>query len=59
MYEFGHVLGIPIASAGVDHPSHRIHAPNENILVEDLVLGAKHIALIMKNFGLQKNKKWK
>jgi len=53
MYEFGDILGIPICSAGVDHPNHKIHAPNENITVEDLILGAKHIALIMKKFGDQ------
>ena len=51
MYEFGGILGLPIASAGVDHPSHNMHAPNENITVEDLILGAKHIALIMKRFS--------
>ncbi len=52
MYEFGGILGLPIVSAGVDHPTHNMHAPNENITVEDLILGAKHIALIMKKFGL-------
>jgi len=51
MYEFGSILGIPICSAGIDHPTHKIHAPNENITIEDLTLGAKHIALIMKEFG--------
>ena len=51
MYDFGVTLGIPIATAGVDHPSHRIHAPNENITVEDFLLGAKHLALIIERFG--------
>ena len=51
MYEFGSILGIPVCSAGIDHPTHKIHAPNENITIEDLTLGAKHIALIMKKFG--------
>ncbi|MBL07224.1 MAG: peptidase M20 [Chloroflexi bacterium] len=48
MYEFGGMLGLPVVSAGIDHPTHKIHAPNENITVEDLILGSKHIALIMK-----------
>ena len=51
MYDFGSTLGIPVASAGIDHPSHQIHAPNENIRVEDFVLGARHIALIMQRFA--------
>lgn len=53
MYDIGEVLGLPIATSGVDHPSHRIHAPNENITVEDLLLGAKHAALILEHFGRQ------
>ena len=51
MYEFADVLGMPIATSGVDHPSHRIHAPNENITLEDFLLGAKHAALIMERLG--------
>lgn len=51
MYDFGVTLGMPIATSGVDHPSHKIHAPNENITVEDFLLGAKHAALIMERFG--------
>ncbi len=51
MYDFGHVLGIPITSAGIDHPTHKIHAPNENITIEDFILGAKNIARIMQRFA--------
>ena len=51
MFDFGGTLGIPVASAGIDHPSHQIHAPNENIRIEDFVLGANHIALIMQRFS--------
>ena len=51
MYDFGGVLGIPITSAGIDHPSHKIHAPNENITVEDFVLGAQNIARLMQRFA--------
>ena len=51
MYEFGGLLDMPICSAGVDHPTHNAHAPNENITIDDLSLGAKHIALIMKRFA--------
>ena len=51
MYEFAEILGMPIATSGVDHPSHKIHAPNENITEEDFLYGAKHAALIMQRFG--------
>ena len=51
MYEFGGMLNLPVVSAGIDHPTHKIHAPNENITVEDLILGSKHIALIMKKLS--------
>ena len=50
-YDFGVTLGIPISTSGIDHPSHKIHAPNENISIEDFLLGAKHAALIMERFG--------
>lgn len=53
MYDFGATLGIPVASAGIDHPSHKIHAPNENIRVADFVKGAQHIALIMQRFSAE------
>ena len=53
MYDFGITVGMPIATAGVDHPSHKIHAPNENITVEDFLLGAKHLALIIERFGAE------
>lgn len=51
MYDFGSVLGIPVTSAGIDHPTHKIHAPNENITVEDFVLGAQNIARLMQRFA--------
>jgi acetylornithine deacetylase/succinyl-diaminopimelate desuccinylase-like protein len=51
MYDFGHTLGMPIATSGIDHPSHKIHAPNENISVEDFLLGAKQAALIIERFA--------
>ena len=53
MYDFGATLGIPVASAGIDHPSHKIHAPNENIRVDDFLKGARHIALVMQRFSAE------
>jgi len=51
MYEFGVLLGMPIATAGVGHPSHNVHSPNENVSTEDFLLGAKHVALTMERFA--------
>ena len=51
MFDFGDTLGMPIATSGIDHPSHKIHAPNENITIEDFTLGAKHAALIIERFA--------
>ena len=51
MFDFGDTLGMPIATSGIDHPSHKIHAPNENITIEDFLYGARHAALIIDRFA--------
>ena len=51
MYDFADVLGMPVATSGIDHPSHKIHAPNENISLDDFLMGAKHAALVMQRFA--------
>ncbi len=51
MHDFGHGIGMPIATSGVDHPAHNIHAPNENITIDDFLLGAKQAALIIQRFA--------
>ena len=53
MYDFGGTLGIPITSAGIDHPTHKIHAPNENITIQDFTLGAKNIANLIQRFAAE------
>ena len=50
-YDFGVTLESQSRRAGSITPSHKIHAPNENISIEDFLLGAKHAALIMERFG--------
>ena len=47
-------LGIPIVTAGVSHPGAQTHAPNENLRLDLYLLGAKHIARILKQFGSAK-----
>ena len=44
--------GIPaIGGAGVGHMGSRVHAPDENIRVEDFVLGIKHVAALLAEFA--------
>ena len=51
MYELCQRWGIPAVGAGVGWAGSRSHAPNENIRLEDLQQGIKHIALIMEEFS--------
>jgi acetylornithine deacetylase/succinyl-diaminopimelate desuccinylase-like protein len=44
--------GMPaVGGAGVGHGGSRTHAPNENIRVEDFVLGIKHVAVLLEHFA--------
>ena len=47
------VLGVPVASCGIDHPGNRIHAPNENIRRDYFRLGILHTAELLEQFGVQ------
>ncbi len=44
-------FGIDACTAGVGHGRSQAHAPNENIYVDDFILGIKHIAAIMDRFA--------
>lgn len=48
MYIFCQQLGIPSVSVGVGNFTSNNHAPNENIFVDDFILGIKHIAAIIR-----------
>lgn len=50
-YQLCDALGIDACTAGVGHGRSQAHAPNENIFVEDFILGIKHIAAIMDRFA--------
>jgi acetylornithine deacetylase/succinyl-diaminopimelate desuccinylase-like protein len=44
--------GIPaIGGAGVGHIGSRTHAPDENIRVDDFILGIKHVAALLAEFA--------
>lgn len=51
VHVFIDALGVPVATAGVGYPDSKVHAPNENIRVEDFVNGARHTARIVMEFA--------
>jgi acetylornithine deacetylase/succinyl-diaminopimelate desuccinylase-like protein len=51
MYELCQRWGLPAVGAGVGHSASRSHSPNENIRLEDLRQGIKHIALLMEEYS--------
>jgi len=51
LYPFIETLGLPVADCGIGHPDARIHAPDENIRIEDFLRGTKAIAALLGRFG--------
>lgn len=51
MYELCQRWGLPGVGAGVGWAGSRTHSPNENVRIEDLREGIKHIALIIDEFS--------
>jgi len=51
LYPFVGILGLPNADCGIGYPGARIHAPNENIRIEDFQRGTKAIAALIGRFG--------
>jgi acetylornithine deacetylase/succinyl-diaminopimelate desuccinylase-like protein len=47
MWNFRHMLELPIASSGSSYPNSGAHAPNEHIRIADFVSAVKHAATIM------------
>ncbi|MBW7883230.1 MAG: M20/M25/M40 family metallo-hydrolase [Caldilineaceae bacterium] len=52
-HAFVEALEVPVVTAGVGYPGSQIHAPNENIRVDDLIKGVRHTARIIARFGAQ------
>jgi acetylornithine deacetylase/succinyl-diaminopimelate desuccinylase-like protein len=50
-YQLCTQFGIDACTAGVGNAKSQAHAPNENIIVEDYILGIKHIVAIMDRFA--------
>ena len=50
-HPFIHDLKIPVATAGISYPKANIHAPNENIVIDNFVSGVRHTVRIMAEFS--------
>jgi acetylornithine deacetylase/succinyl-diaminopimelate desuccinylase-like protein len=50
-HAFIHSLGVPVATAGAGYPDSRVHAPNENLVIEHFVNGVRHTARIVAYFA--------
>lgn len=51
MYELCQRWGMPAVGAGIGWSGSRGHSPNENVRLEDLRQGIRHIALILEEFS--------
>jgi acetylornithine deacetylase/succinyl-diaminopimelate desuccinylase-like protein len=50
-HPFVKLLKVPVATAGIGHEDTRAHAPNENIIIDNLVAGIRHTTRIMSRLG--------
>jgi acetylornithine deacetylase/succinyl-diaminopimelate desuccinylase-like protein len=50
-HAFLRFLDVPIATIGVSYPGANIHAPNENLVIENFAGGVRHTARMLVRFG--------
>jgi acetylornithine deacetylase/succinyl-diaminopimelate desuccinylase-like protein len=50
-HPFIHDLKVPVATAGVGYPGSNVHAPNENMDIENFIAGVRHTIRIMERFS--------
>ena len=50
-HAFIHILGLPIATAGMGYADTRAHAPDENLRVDHYLKHAKHVVRILEAFA--------
>jgi acetylornithine deacetylase/succinyl-diaminopimelate desuccinylase-like protein len=48
---FVHDLNMPVATVGVGYPGAQVHAPNENLVIENFTTGVRHTAHVLEAFG--------
>lgn len=51
LYPFVEVLRLPVVSAGIGYPGAQVHAPNENITLQQFRDGIRHTAQILLRFA--------
>lgn len=51
LYPFVKTLGLPVADCGIGYPDARIHAPDENIRIEDFRRGTKAVVALLGELG--------
>jgi acetylornithine deacetylase/succinyl-diaminopimelate desuccinylase-like protein len=50
-HPFIHDLKVSVATAGISYPKANIHAPNENIVIDNFVSGVRHTVRILAEFS--------
>ncbi|HET7012202.1 MAG TPA: M20/M25/M40 family metallo-hydrolase [Anaerolineales bacterium] len=50
-HAFVHDLKVPVATVGVGYPGNQVHAPNENLVIENFVNGVRHTARVVAKFA--------
>jgi len=48
---FRDYLKVPVVSLGISYPGSLVHAPNENIRIDQFVLGTRHMARLVERFA--------
>ena len=51
MYPLCEALGVPAVSFGIAHAGSNLHGPDENVSLEDFILGIKHVAATLYEFA--------
>lgn len=51
IHPFVDILGLPVATIGVSYPGANVHAPNENLVIENFVNGVRHTARVIDRFS--------
>lgn len=51
IYPFLTELQVPVATLGVSYPGANVHAPNENVVIDNFVAGTRHAARVLAQFG--------
>jgi len=51
MYPLTQALGIPAVVAGVGYPGSNLHAPNENVRLEDYFQGIRFVGELIRRFA--------